>query len=158
MEKTESQGTCCLFLSLETGTALIAFFILFSLITQIGLVAYLKVMVTPMIAVYLLHCILYFVVHWWLGFDSVQIRRLLYFTCIGCTVAYVVYGVLIVDFGLGGIMDRDCKDSDYKGTCDPNEQMLMGNLTLVGRTLLYTYFVYVHGRYLEAKKMEQPYV
>ena len=45
-------------------------FILFSLITQIGLYAYLKVLVTPMIAVYLLHCILYFIVHWWLGFDS----------------------------------------------------------------------------------------
>ena len=70
MTNNENQGTCCLFFTLETGITLIAFFILFSLITQIGLIAYLKVSVTPMIAVYLLHCVLFFVVHWGLGFDS----------------------------------------------------------------------------------------
>ena len=71
---------------------------------------------------------------------------------------YVVYGVLIVDFGLGGIMSRDCKESEYKGTCDPNEQIMMGNLTLIARTVLYMYFCYVHSNYLEVKKMEHPYV
>ena len=67
---------------------------------------------------------------------------------------YVIYGVLIVNFGLGGIMERDCKESEYKGSCDPNEQILMGNLTLIGRTVLYLYFCYVHQRYLEASKLE----
>ena len=71
---------------------------------------------------------------------------------------YVVYGVLIVDFGLGGITARDCKESEYKGSCDPNEQMMMGNVTLIARTVLYMYFCYVHSNYLEAKKIEHPYV
>ena len=54
-------------------------------------------------------------------------------------------------------MAKDCQQSDYKETCDADEQWFMGNVTCILRTMLFAYFAYVHHQYLEAAKMQQPY-
>ena len=114
--------SCCFFLSLETGVALIAIVIAISAIETTHLAVKHKCfdLMTPIIATYASHTFLTFF-HFCCNFDGVFFRQLLVLTSFVSAIMNFAYRFAIVNMGLGGIQASDCKQSDFKSSCDASE-------------------------------------